>query len=118
MQFRAQNFNYALTYSDAVDQIIEADGQSIGRLKVLENQNEILLVDIALLPQHQNRGIGTMFLEQLKSRARDVKKPLRLHVLRASPAVLLYERLGFTRVADDGVYMAMELLPETTAITK
>ncbi len=112
MQFRAQSWNYRSAYIGAVDQIIELNDEPIGRLMVHETEAEILLVDIALLPQYHNLGIGTKLLQQLKSRSREAKKPLRLHVLLTSPGVRLYQRLGFTRIADDGVYMAMELLPE------
>jgi ribosomal protein S18 acetylase RimI-like enzyme len=75
-------------------------------------------VDIALLPQFQNLGIGTGLIEQIKARSRQSKIPLRLHVLLTNPGIRLYQRLGFTRIADDGVYMAMEMLPETNLATE
>lgn len=59
MQFDAQRRSYESAYAEADHQIIEQDGQPIGRLmvlrekvlreKVLGKQDSTLLVDIALL---------------------------------------------------------------------
>ncbi len=79
-----------------------------------------LAVDIALLPESCNRGIGTTLLRGLQSEAAAAGKPpfalratagrlLRIHVERFNPALRLYERLGFTPIADRGVYLFMEL---------
>ena len=68
-----------------------------------------LAVDIALLPEYCNRGIGTTLLRGLQSEAVAAGKPLRIHVERFNPALRLYERLGFHPIADRGVYLFMEL---------
>ncbi len=108
MQYQAQNWQHDMTFAGAIDQIVQQGGESIGRLKVYETEKQLLLVDIALLPAYQNQGIGTALLELLKAKARTGNKPLRLHVLVTSLGVRLYERLGFTRIADDGSYIEME----------
>lgn len=108
MQYRALMWQHNLTFQRAVDRIVELDGESIGRLKVLEKEEIILLVDIALLPEYQNQGIGTILLEQLKNQGRVAYKPVRLHVLVTSPGIRLYQRLGFQRISDDGSYIEME----------
>jgi hypothetical protein len=38
---------------------------------------------------------------------------VRLHVEPLNPALGLYERLGFRRIDDTGVYLLMEWSPET-----
>ena len=68
----------------------------------------IRIVDIALLPDYCNRGIGTSLLRGLQSEAAAAGKPLRIHVERFNPALRLYERLGFHPIADRGVYLFME----------
>jgi ribosomal protein S18 acetylase RimI-like enzyme len=118
MQYRAQNWQHDMTFNGAVDQIVEMEGQPIGRLKVLEAQDKILLVDIALLPNSQNQGIGTKLLENLKTDARMAGKPLRLHVLVTSPGIRLYQRLGFNRIADDGAYIEMEFQPNKSKLVQ
>jgi hypothetical protein len=49
-----------------------------------------------------------MLLRGLQSEAAAAGKPLRIHVERFNPALRLYERLGFTPIADRGVYLFME----------
>ena len=114
LQYRAQSWQHGATFRNALDSIVEIEGSKIGRLKVLDTDGEVLLVDIALLPQYQNRGIGTSLLEQLKTRAQAAGKPLRLHVLVTSPGIRLYERLGFTQLSNDGSYIEMVRLPDET----
>ena len=65
--------------------------------------DEIRIVDIALLPEYRNRGIGRRCCAGCCEAAAD-GKPLRIHVERFNPALRLYERLGFRPVADRGVY--------------
>ena len=111
MQYSAQTWHYSLRFPKAQDCIVLSGGKPIGRLKVYEDEEELMLVDIALVPEVQGQGIGTWLLEGLKNRAREAKKPLRLHVLVTSRGFRLYERLGFRRVADDGSYIEMEFRP-------
>jgi ribosomal protein S18 acetylase RimI-like enzyme len=115
IQYRARTSQYALTYKGALDQIVEFDGQSVGRLEVLESDQEIWLVDIALLPEFQNLGFGTELLEDLKEQASSANKPVRLHVFITNPGIRLYERLGFERVSYDGAYIEMEFRPNSVS---
>jgi predicted GNAT family acetyltransferase len=47
-------------------------------------------------------------VRELPSESAATGKPLRIHVERFNPALRLYERLGFTPIADRGVYLFME----------
>lgn len=108
MQFEAQHAYYQEHYAGAAFDVILVDGQQAGRLYVARADDEIRIVDIALLPEYCNRGIGTMLLRGLQSEAAAAGKPLRIHVERFNPALRLYERLGFHPIADRGVYLFME----------
>ena len=109
MQFDAQHAQYQEHYAGAAFDIILINGQPAGRLYVARKDEEIRIVDIALLPDYCNRGIGTTLLRGLQSEAAAVgRKPLRIHVERFNPALRLYERLGFRQIADRGVYLFME----------
>jgi ribosomal protein S18 acetylase RimI-like enzyme len=66
------------------------------------------LVDIALLPEFRNRGLGTRAVAGLIEEARGSSLPLRLSVARGNPAIRLYERLGFSAISADPVYIEME----------
>lgn len=108
MQFSAQQQHYSDSYPAAENNIILDADRRIGRMLVERSADAFLLVDIAVLPEHRNTGIGTALLRGLLSEAAGAAKPVRLHVLSYNRAVRLYERLGFTRVADDGVYLEMK----------
>ena len=108
MQFDAQHAHYQEHYAGAAFDVILVDGQPAGRLYVAREEDEIRIVDIALLPDFCNRGIGTTLLRGLQSEAAAAGKPLRIHVERFNPALRLYERLGFREIADRGVYLFME----------
>jgi ribosomal protein S18 acetylase RimI-like enzyme len=41
-------------------------------------------------------------------------KPIRLHVVASSPAVRLYERLGFLRSGEEAAYLEMKWVPATS----
>ncbi len=108
MQFRAQDQYYREHYANTSFDVILLDGQAVGRLYVSRWSDEIRIVDIALLPDFSNGGIGTALLRQLQSEAQSADKPLRIHVERFNPALRLYERLGFRQIEDKGVYLFLE----------
>jgi GNAT superfamily N-acetyltransferase len=108
MQFDAQTRYYREQYANASFQIIERDGVAAGRLLVWRSEKEMLVIDIALLPEHRGAGIGTKFLRELQDEARSTGKPLTIHVERFNPALRLYERLGFKMVEEQEVYLLMK----------
>jgi ribosomal protein S18 acetylase RimI-like enzyme len=108
MQFRAQRQQYQFNYPNANNQIIEFSGSPAGRLVVDRSTNETLLVDIALLPQFRNLGLGTSILRRLQAEGRKIT----LHVVRSNPAANLYQRLGFVFVGEEALYSRMEWSPE------
>jgi GNAT superfamily N-acetyltransferase len=111
MQFHAQDRYYREKFSDAAFLIVLCHGRPAGRLYVHRGAEEILIVDIALLPDYRGRGIGGALLGDLLAEADRAGKPVRIHVEHANPALRLYQRLGFVRVGDTGVYHLLERLP-------
>ena len=109
-----QSAHYRKHYAGASFDIIERDGVAAGRLLVWRSGKEILIVDIALLPEHRGAGIGTKFLRELQDEARLAGKPLTIHVERYNPARRLYERLGFKIAEEQEVYLLMEWVADTT----
>jgi ribosomal protein S18 acetylase RimI-like enzyme len=112
-QFEAQSRYYREHYQEASFDVILTDSSPIGRLYVARWPEEIRIVDIAVLPEYRNAGIGTKLLENLISESEASAKPLSIHVERFNPALHLYRRLGFREVADKGVYLLMVRAPET-----
>ena len=108
MQFNNQQNWYTTAYPDAQHQVILCDGQPIGRILVDRTPEFFLLVDIALLPEHQKQGIGTKYLRELLDESKRAGVPVRLQVLKNNPAQRLYERLGFVKTGEDELYLQME----------
>jgi ribosomal protein S18 acetylase RimI-like enzyme len=108
MQFSAQHQYYQSHYPEAEFSIILLEDQPIGRLYVARWEKEIRIIDIALLPEQRNAGIGTRIMKDILSEAAKAKKRVRIHVEQNNPALRLYERLGFTRIEDRGIYYFME----------
>ena len=113
MQFRAQHQSYLAQFPMADFTIILHDERPIGRLYIERRADEIRGIDIALLPEYRQAGIGTAILQDLLAEAARDGKPFRIHVEKLNRAQRLYERLGFTTLDDDGAYRFMEWRPVT-----
>lgn len=113
MQYTAQQQHYRARLPRADHQIVLVDGAPAGRLLVDRREDELRLADIALLPEHRGRGLGTALLQALLAEARATAKPVRLHALQGSRAAALYTRLGFSTLAADGPHVLMEWRPES-----
>jgi GNAT superfamily N-acetyltransferase len=112
LQYEAQRRLNESDYQQADDQVILWEGKPAGRLIVERRDHEIRFVDVALLPAHQNAGIGAYLIRSLQDEAKLMHKPLRLGVIRFSRAVVLFERLGFVRTSETGTHFQMEWLPD------
>ena len=111
MQFNGQRQQYAMTYPHADHSVILVNEGRVGRMIVASSETAISLVDIALLPEYRNAGIGSGLIQDLLNKAVTAGKTVRLSVFATSPAVHLYERLGFSRVGGDAVYLEMKWVP-------
>jgi ribosomal protein S18 acetylase RimI-like enzyme len=107
-QFEAQDAYWREHYFPATFDVIEVDGTPAGRLYVARWEDEIRIVDIALLPEHRGNGVGTALLLDEGARA---GKRVSIHVEKNNRALGLYERLGFMPIEDRGVYLLLEATP-------
>ena len=113
MQFDAQRAYYGEQFRDAQFLVIERDGRSIGRLYIDRRDDEIKIIDIALVPEERNAGVGSGLLRDILDEAGRNGRPVRIHVERFNKALGLYQRLGFSPVEEQGVYFLMEWRPPT-----
>ncbi len=112
MQFNAQQQSYAAHHPQADHHIVLVDEQPAGRIMVNRTGEAIAFIDIALLPEYRNAGIGTYLIKELLSESVAKNLPIRMHVRKANVGALrLYERLGFSVRGDDGMYLSMEFVP-------
>ena len=102
---------YRAYFPQASYDVVQRGALPIGRLFVDRREDEIRIIDIALLPEHRNLGIGSRLLRRLLEEGDSTFRPVRIHVERDNPAMRLYERLGFQCILDRGVYLLMERSP-------
>lgn len=107
MQFRARNLSYS-AYPNIEHRIILDAERPIGRLLISRMENEIRLVDIALISKTRGQGIGAKLISDLLARATKESMPVRLHVEKFNRAFRLYQRLGFQVLEDTGTQFFME----------
>lgn len=92
---RLEKQNFRGAFNPTNGQIIVVDAQDAGFLEVFDKQSETLLSSIRLLPEFQNKGIGTQIVQIIVDEARKKNQSVRLQVLKINPAQRLYRRLGF-----------------------
>ena len=99
-----KNFNVDFT------QIIQYRGKDIGIFIFEDEPNSIQVDNIQILPEYQNRGIGSHLLNSIISKAKDIRKSVTLQVLKTNPkAKKLYERLGFKMLRETEYHFQMKL---------
>ncbi len=113
MQFTAQDAYYREHYPGAALHIVLENDRPAGRLYVHRGATEIRIMDSALLPAYRGRGIGSTLLSALLAEGRQTDMPVSIHVEKLNRALRLYERLGFERIADRGVYWFLEWRPRS-----
>ncbi len=93
------------------DWIVTSDDEQIGVLSLDRRADAVIVRHIALLPEFQNRGIGSALIRGVLDFAITVKLPVRLRLLKDNPARSLYERLGFAVTSEDGRRYEMTARP-------
>jgi ribosomal protein S18 acetylase RimI-like enzyme len=96
MQYAGQRTTYASHFPRAEHSIVLQDGQPVGACYVSRSEEEIRLVNVALLPAQRGAGLGTALVHGLQDEARASGRPLHLSVdVSNVGARRFYERLGF-----------------------
>ena len=105
-QFRLRQDHYN-KIPDSSWEIFEREGESIGYVGLQRTEDEIRVIDIALLESERGQGIGSGYFDELiKISTRD-QKALSLFVEVHNPARNLYDRLGFVFRREEGVYVEL-----------
>ena len=111
-QFQAQTVTYAARFPKARFDIIELEGQPIGRIVVNRPGTMVHIVDHAIVPPLRNRGLGTTIMHTLMEEARQAGLPVRLKVASSNdPSLRLYLRLGFVPIEEIPAYIELEWPP-------
>jgi ribosomal protein S18 acetylase RimI-like enzyme len=109
MQFRGQMSAYAQMFPNSCCHVVMLDGKPSGRLWVAMLESEYHLVDIAVHPSLQSKGIGTALIQRLQQEAARARLPIRCCVFRFNPGSLrFHQRLGFSIVREDLMHYYLE----------
>jgi ribosomal protein S18 acetylase RimI-like enzyme len=115
-QFEAQYAQYHERFPDAEYSIILYRERPVGRFWIGRTPEQIRLLDIAILPEFQNQGIGAVLLKTLLAESEAKNLPLRHMVFKLNTAALrFYARFGFSPIEDVGAYIHMERRPSASA---
>ena len=107
-QFDAQHAFYHERFPAASFNLILQDDERIGRLYILREDEAIRILDITMLPRYRNAGVGTLLIRQLLIEGAQRSKPVGIWVEHFNPSLRLFERLGFSKIREDGFNWLME----------
>jgi ribosomal protein S18 acetylase RimI-like enzyme len=76
--------------------LIKAAGSQVGMIQVFDSEDALQIGELQIHPEHQNRGVGSRLLEEVRTGAHRRGKAVRLSVGKKNDgAFRLYRRLGF-----------------------
>jgi len=108
MQFDAQHSYYHEQFPDADYQVILADGETVGRLYVARDIETIQILDIAVLPERRRAGVGSYLIQDLVAEAEKSERTVQIYVETSNPSLGLFERFGFSKIAEEGLNVLLE----------
>jgi GNAT superfamily N-acetyltransferase len=107
-QFDAQARHYQAFHPRASHEVITVAGEPAGRLILERSDEEIRIVDIALLPRFRGAGVGRALVGPLLEEADAGGLTVRCHVVQGNDAQAFWERLGLVARGLDGMHVLME----------
>lgn len=102
---------HAKAWQEQKPDIITYDGKPIGTIARIESEDCIEIGQFFILPDYQNKGIGTYFLKSILDKADRFGKNVTLKFLKNNPVKSLYLRNGFRLVHTSEVAHHMERKP-------
>jgi len=89
--------------------VVMLDGKGVGRLWVAQDEFQFTLVDIAIHPSVQSKGIGSALIQRLQQESARARLPIHCMVSRFNPGSLrFHKRLGFSIIREDQVHYYLE----------
>ena len=104
-----QKDRFDKNFDSNITQIVQYLKTDIGIFVVEEFSDRFQVDNIQLLPEYQNKGIGSFLLISLIKKAKKIGKSVTLQVLKSNPEALkLYERLGFKNIKETEFHFQMK----------
>jgi ribosomal protein S18 acetylase RimI-like enzyme len=108
MQFAAQKSYYAAAYPQANHDLICLDKTAIGRIYMDRGPEVFHILDVTVLPEYRNQGVGSTLLGRLLAEAGQSGKAVTIHVETFNPSLQLFERLGFQKTEQKDFHLLMK----------
>jgi GNAT superfamily N-acetyltransferase len=99
---------HAKAWQEQKPDIITYDGKPVGTIATIESEDCIEVGQFFILPEYQNKGIGTYLLKSILDRADRLGKNVTLRFLKNNPAKSLYVRNSFRIVDTSEILYYME----------
>jgi GNAT superfamily N-acetyltransferase len=113
LQFRARSQQYEADFPGAKNIILLSGGVPVGRILVHRTAAAIRVVDIAVLPTAQRRGLAATALRVVLDEARGIRLRVDCQILAGNdPSLGLARRVGFRVVSQEGPYVHLCREPE------
>lgn len=91
--------------------IITYDGKLIGTIATIESEDCIEIGQFFILPDYQNKGIGTYLLKGILDKADQLGRAVTLKFLKNNPVKSLYVRNGFRIIDTNEILYYMKREP-------
>ncbi|HEV3037921.1 MAG TPA: GNAT family N-acetyltransferase [Candidatus Angelobacter sp.] len=111
MQFTAQKQHYAAEHPQADHDLICVAGVPVGRIYIARAVDVLNILDITVLPEHRNAGIGSFLLGLVIDEARSSGRSITIFVENFNPSLRLFERLGFRKDKEHGFQLLLKWSP-------
>ncbi len=102
---------YAQDWEKLKPSVILYRHKPIGTICISTVDESLHIERFYILPEYQNKGIGSYLLKQLLEKADKENSPTKLCVLKINPAISLYRRHGYEIIAEDETMYYMERQP-------
>ncbi len=91
-------------------QLIKFLGKPVGYLQLNQSPSEIYIVNVLILPEFQNQGLGSQIINDLILKAKNAGQSLKLGVFKVNTrAKNLYVSLGFKTYEETETHYLMRL---------
>src|SRR5207245_6048427 len=111
-QFRAQDSYYREQFPNSEYKLMLLDEERVGRIIMFRDKSEIRILDITVLPQYRNAGIGTALIRKEMNDGAKSGLAVEIYVENTNPSLRLFERLGFSVIKEDGFNLLLQFLPK------
>ena len=91
MQFRAQDSYYREQFPNAEYKLMLLDEERVGRIIMFRDKSEIRILDITVLPQYRNAGIGTSLIRKEMNEGAKSGLAVEIYVENTNPSLRLFE---------------------------